>query len=311
MYLGSVKFFKHLILLTLGLVLLVPVGLATHYALINVQLNKELQALKLSNLANLVYVQQRETEPVWQHSFQATEEGVTDYNFDLEYQNLYEDLYVGEIPKQERASNAIYLTFDDGPSQLTLKILDVLLEKKVKATFFVVGKNLESENGEHILKRIVQEGHAVGIHTYSHIYSEIYGSIEDYLRDFYKTYDLIYRITDIKPDIYRFPGGSINSYNNTIYQELISEMFRRGFVYYDWNVSSRDVAGKVTQQQIYDYVVPSCFKNSRNIILFHDSAGKVNTLKALPAIIDELTAEGYQFETLSRNVAPITFGYRD
>ena len=74
----------------------------------------------------------------------------------------------------------MYLTFDDGPSKLTEDVLDVLKEKQVKATFFIVGKNLETEQGKKILKRIVREGHAVGIHTYSHVYNRIYRSVEDF-----------------------------------------------------------------------------------------------------------------------------------
>ena len=128
---------------------------------------------------------------------------------------------------------------------------------------------------------------------------------------FYKTFDQIYTITDIKRRYYVFPGGSINGYNNTLYKELIEEMTRRGFVYYDWNVSSQDAAGTITKQQIYENVVFASKKNTRNIVLMHDSVEKVSTLKALPDIIDELSDRGYQFDVLTRNVAPIIFGYSD
>lgn len=71
-----------------------------------------------------------------------------------------------------------------------------------------MGKNLETAQGKETLKRIVREGHAVGIHTYSHVYSRIYASVEAFLDDFYKTYSKIYDITNVKPEIFRFPGGA-------------------------------------------------------------------------------------------------------
>lgn len=311
MYWGSVRFFKHLILSVFMITLLVPSGLAIYYKYENAQLANELKTLKASSFASLLYAQQMETEYSWQNISGANDKSDAAPNFDLEYQNLYPDLYVGDIPLQTRAANTVYLTFDDGPSKLTEDVLDVLKEKQVKATFFIVGKNLETEQGKKILKRIVREGHAVGIHTYSHVYNRIYRSVEDFLDDFYKTFDQIYTITDIKPEILRFPGGSINGYNNTLYKELIAEMTRRGFVYYDWNVSSQDAAGTITKQQIYENVVFASKKNTRNIVLMHDSVEKVSTLKALPDIIDELSDRGYQFDVLTRNVAPIIFGYSD
>ena len=311
MYWGSVRFFKHLFIAAFMLVLIGSISLAVYFKYENTQLAEELKTLKSSNFASLLYAQQMETESSWQHVSSVTDENNVTPNFDLDYQNLYPDLYVGDIPKQTRAANMVYLTFDDGPSKLTEDVLDVLKEKQIKATFFVMGKNLETAQGKETLKRIVREGHAVGIHTYSHVYSRIYASVEAFLDDFYKTYSKIYDITNVKPEIFRFPGGSINGYNSTIYKELIAEMARRGFVYYDWNISSQDAAGNVTKQQVYDNVVYPSKTNTRNVVLMHDSAEKVSTLKALPEIIDELTECGYQFDVLTRNVAPIIFGYSD
>lgn len=310
MYWGSVRFFKHLIIAVFMITLLVPISLAVYYKHENIQLAEELKTVKASSFASLLYAQV-EAESAWQHITGAKDGSRVVPNFDLEYQNLYPDLHVGDIPQQTRAANTVYLTFDDGPSKLTEHILDVLQEKQVKATFFIIGKNLETEQGKKILKRIVREGHAVGVHTYYHVYNQIYRSVEDYLDDFYKVYSQIYDITDKKPEIFRFPGGSINGYNNTLYKELIAEMTRRGFVYYDWNISSQDAAGTTTKQQIYESVVFASKTNTRNIILMHDSVEKVNTLKALPGIIDELSNSGYHFDILTRNVAPIIFGYID
>lgn len=309
MYFGSVQFFKHLILTVMTLSMLVPAGFAVYFAMDNAQLSEELNALKTENIANLLNAHLKESESLYQYSAATVSEAA--YDFDLEYKNLYPDLNVGDIPEQTRETDTIYLTFDDGPSKLTLQVLDVLQEKNVKATFFIVGKCLESEQGKQILKRIVQDGHTVGIHSYSHIYNKIYKSVEAYLDDFYKVYDQIYHITGIKPEVFRFPGGSVNGYSNTVYKEIIAEMTCRGFVYYDWNVSSQDAAGNTKEQQIFDSVITTSKAKTRSIVLMHDSAEKRETLKALPGIIDELTACGYRFESLNRKVAPIIFGYSD
>ncbi len=225
--------------------------------------------------------------------------------------DLYPDLYIGEIPTQTKAEKTVYLTFDDGPSSLTLQVLDVLKEKDVKATFFVVGTNLESKKGEAILKRISDEGHSIGVHSYSHVYSRIYSSVESYLADFDKVFNKIYDITGQKPEIFRFPGGSINGHNIGIHRELISEMLRRGFVYYDWNASSRDSDTKVTSDQVFNSVVGGVKSVTRSIVLMHDTSSKTETLKALPAIIDNLENSGYKFDTITREVWPIVYVYRN
>ena len=114
----------------------------------------------------------------------------------------------------------------------------------------MVGSNLKSERGQEILRRIAEEGHTIGIHTDSHQYRSIYASVEAYLEDFEKVFRKVYEITGVKPEIFRFPGGSVNGYNGAIYQELIAEMMRRGFSYYDWNVSSADATGNIAASTI-------------------------------------------------------------
>ncbi len=311
MYWGSVRFFKHLIFLALAVLILVPLCLACYHISINAHLTEELIILKGESVANRMQLQKNQTESIGQPLFLKDEEKKATYNFDLDYQNLYPDLYLSDIPEQSGSTNTVYLTFDDGPTNLTHKVLDVLKEKKVRATFFIIGKNLETEQGKQTLISIAEEGHSVGIHTYSHIYKDIYNSVEEYLDDFYKVYDLIYSITGTKPEIFRFPGGSINGYNKTFYKELIAEMTRRGFVYYDWNVSAQDAVGTTTEREIFDNIVTASKKKTRSVILMHDSLEKRETLKALPSIIDELSDSGYHFESLTRNVAPVMFGYSD
>ena len=108
----------------------------------------------------------------------------------------------------------------------------------MKATFFVVGKNIPGN--EAILKRMVDEGHTIGVRSYSGDYNAIYASPEAFLEDFHQSYQAVYDACGVYPTIFRFPGGSVSPYNQANYEQLIAEMLRRGFVYYDWSVSAGD-----------------------------------------------------------------------
>lgn len=226
---------------------------------------------------------------------------------ELAYQALYPELYAQRPKGTIKPDHVIYLTFDDGPSDRTIEILDTLKQYGIKATFFVTGKS--DEHSKAILRRIVEEGHTIGIHTYTHVYTDIYSSVEAYLEDFNQIYQLIEETTGVKTQIFRFPGGSINSYNGQLYQELIAEMTRRGFVFYDWNISSGDAAGKHTKESVLASVVQNTVGKKRGIVLMHDSKPMVDTAAALPAMIEELKAQGFYFEALTNQVEPIAFPY--
>ncbi|MBR5229577.1 MAG: polysaccharide deacetylase [Firmicutes bacterium] len=227
----------------------------------------------------------------------------------LPYHDLYPDLYVdNDFAFEPVEKKTCYLTFDDGPdTELTVKILDILKENNIKATFFVVYKKGDAE--KELYKRIVNEGHTIGIHTASHNYSTIYASVEDYLKDFNRISKHIESITGVKPEIFRFPGGSINGYNSTFYVELISEMLRRGYVYYDWNCSSGDAAASNPSSSIIRDNVLKRAEFNKKIVLMHDSKGHSATVAALPEIIKGLTDQGYQFDALTNDVAPACFAY--
>lgn len=226
-----------------------------------------------------------------------------------EYSKLYPDLYVDKIcPECINTTKKIaYLTFDDGPSKNTDKILDILEEKNAVATFFILGSTMD-EQGEAALKRMVEQGCAIGIHTYSHKKDVIYSSIEGFLEDFYKVYTQVYELTGEKVNIFRFPWGSYNSYSKSIKKNLIAEMERRGFTYFDWNVSAEDAVGTPTEYSIMKNIMKDVKKYDQPVILMHD--GNVNKLTAsmLPQIIDKLVELGYSFGTLDQR-QPCQFCY--
>jgi len=215
------------------------------------------------------------------------------------YIMLYPDMYVETInPVIEiKESKIAYISFDDGPSNVTPKILDTLKKYDIKATFFIIAGNRKDDEIDS-LKRMIDEGHTLGIHTYSHDYKDIYSSVEAYMEDFYKVYQFIYETTGVKVNICRFPWGSSNSYNKNIKNELKAEMERRGFNFFDWNVSAEDSFGNPSEVKIKNNILKDIDKFNFPIILMHDSSINNNTAKILPDILKIIIDKGYRFDTL-------------
>lgn len=224
------------------------------------------------------------------------------------YQNLYPDLHTPKVPyKQENPNDkVVYLTFDDGPSSLTPALLDILDQYKVKATFFVVGNMGHYEQ----MKEIVNRGHVLAIHSYNHQYKQIYASPEAFLEDFKKMHDIILKETGVDAKIYRFPGGSINSFNKSTARAIIEEMNRRGYVYYDWNVSSGDAERNPTEASIYRDTMNGILSHNKSIVLMHNTRAKQKTLNQLPKIIEAAKAAGYRFDVLDPSVEPTQFSLK-
>ena len=235
----------------------------------------------------------------------------TDIGTAPSYTALYPDLYAENPPSEfTRKQGTIYLTFDDGPSARTPEILDILSKYDIKATFFFCGG--DDEKSRKLMKRVADEEHTVAVHSISHDYNKIYSSVESYLDDFYATYSSVYTATGVKPQIFRFPGGSINSYNRFIYQQIIAEMTRRGFVYYDWNVSGDDAVKGTKPEGIKNNILNNIPTDGSGtaIVLLHDAQDKTDTVAVLPEIIEQLLAEGYTFDKLDNTVKPTTFTYK-
>ena len=226
-----------------------------------------------------------------------------------EYVSSFPELYAyedTEITVSSDIQKIAYLTFDDGPSKNTEKILDTLKEYNIKATFFIIGSNLD-ETKISCLKRAAEEGHAIGMHTYSHDYTKIYSSVETFLADYDQLRQTLEKILGYTPTIFRFPGGSYCSYGTAIREDLINEMTRRGYTYFDWNISAEDSVGNVTPYSINSNIFPKIYKVSSPVILMHDSATTKLTADLLPDIIEELLLNGYTFETLETR-EPLHFG---
>lgn len=209
-------------------------------------------------------------------------------------------LIKSEPSKDSVPLKAVYLTFDDGPSIHTEKILDVLSKYNVKATFFVTGQKPQYFD---VMKSITDDGHTIAIHTYSHVY-DIYNSTDAYLTDFNKISDLIYKNTGTYTSIFRFPGGSSNviskKHSEGIMTELSEILTKKGYEYFDWNVDSADTVTK-NPEKIAKNVISS-LKSGRSIVLMHDI--KEATITALPIIIEYCQQNGYTFLPLTDTTAP-------
>ncbi len=215
-----------------------------------------------------------------------------------------EDKEIDSLSQGKYADKKIYLTFDDGPSIYTDDILDILKKYNVKATFFVVGKT--DDYSKKMYQRIVEEGHTLGMHSYSHKYSTIYNSVEDFEKDFTKLWKLLYDTTGYKPSIFRFPGGSDNMVNKHGMDDFIRYLNDNGIVYFDWNVLNGDATGvKYTKEQLIDNVLNGVDWWDNSIVLMHDSQDKRTTVDSLSGLLKVLKSEGAQILPIDKDVTPV------
>ncbi|MCI8965216.1 MAG: polysaccharide deacetylase family protein [Clostridia bacterium] len=203
----------------------------------------------------------------------------------------------------------VYLTFDDGPGvKVTPKILDLLLEHDIKATFFVLRFKGNKEK-EELIQRMYNEGHTIGLHGYSHEYPEIYSSLDNITNNFYKLKEDISELTGYNSKIIRFPGGSSNTisrkYKKGIMTKAAKKLEKEGFVYFDWSLDSDDAGSAKTSEEISLNVISNLKENAENVVLMHDSNTHEQTYEALKEIIKCCEEKGYIFKALKSDVTPV------
>ena len=193
----------------------------------------------------------------------------------------------------------IYLTFDDGPGQYTDAILSILDKYKVKATFFVTATAAD-KNYLNLIRKEAEQGHAVGVHSYTHKYDQIYSNDQAFWDDFNAMNDIIKEQTGRKTDIMRFPGGGSNTvskkYCPGIMTRLANEATSQGYWYFDWNVLSGDAGDTKDSGEIVERMKAGVLKNGRSIILCHDT--HEYTLNALEPFLQWALSCGYSFDSL-------------
>ena len=245
----------------------------------------------------------------WRDNEKAPADGLTLQNMSFlqlrqSAESIREDADISAYNTKVRKNQKIaYLTFDDGPSQnITVSILNTLKSNGIKATFFVLPKS----NLDNVYKRILDEGHVIGNHSYTHNYSYLYNSVANFKKDLLKSDRFIYNKFHYKTAIYRFPGGSIGR-NKGMIRIRAAILEKLGYKYFDWNVSVGDADPRIyktgTEEQIVSRMVNNVVCNTGNkqrlIVLMHDNGSKIYTAKALPKIISELKKQGYTFDVLT------------
>ncbi len=203
----------------------------------------------------------------------------------------------------------VYLTFDDGPTpKITEQILDTLKKYNVKATFFIVGKEIKGR--EAILKRIYEEGHGIGLHTYSHNFKIIYKTPESFIAEMDKTSATINDTlgTNLDLKVIRFPGGSAGRLNKNFYNKLCE----KGYLIFDWNVDLQDgIKGNLSPECFLANSKKCMDKSNRRIILAHCNSNNQNTCTALDQIITYYTQEGYIFKAIDHTTPPYYYRFKN
>lgn len=202
-------------------------------------------------------------------------------------------------PKVVYPSNGtIYLTFDDGPGPYTMKLLDILDEYDVKATFFVTNSGYEREMAE-----IVRRGHSIGIHTVTHDYQSIYSSPEAFFADLLEMQQIIEQTTGVKTTLMRFPGGSSNTISRHACKGIMTTLTQAvqdaGFQYFDWNIDSDDAGSARKPKTVASNVKEGLLSQGTGIVLQHDIHDY--SVDAVEAVIQWALENGFHFDALSQN----------
>jgi peptidoglycan/xylan/chitin deacetylase (PgdA/CDA1 family) len=240
----------------------------------------------------------------------------TEKEYLSEEQIAAEDKWIEEEKKREEApkeepkevveiytppvgAKIVYLTFDDGPGPDTIRLLDTLKKYDVKATFFVTCGRAQYRDA---IKRAYDEGHTIGLHTCSHDYGRIYASDEAYFNDLNEVSNLVRDITGKESKMIRFPGGSSNTvskqYSAGIMSRLVAEVGNRGYVYFDWNVSSGDAGNIYDANSVYNNITRS-LKGDYSIVLQHDI--KSFSVDAVESVIKFGKQYGFTFKALDES----------
>lgn len=210
------------------------------------------------------------------------------------------------VPDGGSSGKTVYLTFDDGPSRNTPKVLEVLRKYGVKGTFFVI----DGKGYNKYMKDIVNEGHAIGLHSETHDYRKVYTSLGAYMKDLSDISEIVKKETGVDSRIIRFPGGSSNTVSKRYCKGIISKAAEKvhsmGYEYFDWNCDSGDAAGNnVPVEKLVQNVKTSNPGTSRVVVLMHDAGNKSTTPQALPQIIEYFKSKGYSFGVLTEKVTPV------
>ena len=192
-----------------------------------------------------------------------------------------------------------FITFDDGPSNVTHQILDTLKNENVKATFFMLGCNVEIF--PETTKRVYDEGHYIANHGYSHVYSSIYSSPQAVLDEFNRCNDAVKNAIgepEYNSHLFRYPGGLPGGKYAQIKQEAKQLLYDNNIVNIDWNALTGDAETQhPVEEELMEKLKQTTEGKNSVVILMHDAQAKKVTADMLPQIIAYLREQGYEFKT--------------
>lgn len=200
---------------------------------------------------------------------------------------IKEEPKIENKPVSKPLGKVVYLTFDDGPSQLTGQFLDILKEYGVKATFFMQGVNLQNKSFHDNVKRATAEGHYVGAHSMTHNSKRLYTDGQ-FVQEMNETLALIHDITGTNPKLVRAPYGSVPGLNN---EQLRDQIAEADIKVWDWTIDSLDWKFKNNPYQIVENIKNTTVRDIE-VVLMHE---KSQTLQVLPEIISFYKEKGYRF----------------
>lgn len=217
-----------------------------------------------------------------------------------------EHTYRCDLTVNKKIKNIVYLTFDDGPNRYTTpKVLDILKENNVKATFFELKP---AKKDFDLTKRVIDEGHTLAMHGYQHKYNIVYKSKKVYKQNLDKLRNLFFKKYGVWCTLSRFPGGSSNTvsrYNPGIMTRITKDIASWGYRYFDWNVASCDSDTAKNANDVYRNVTTGLIKGRGNVVLMHDFYKNDKMLGALDKIIKYGKKHGYTFLPLTASTTEV------
>ena len=203
--------------------------------------------------------------------------------------------YCEDGDNRESCKKVVYLTFDDAPGgEVTKKTLDILKEENVPATFFIIGNQVKGQ--EDIILRMKNEGHSLGLHSFTHERSKLYGCSSDFINEMKQVQKALYDVTGENYSILRFPFGTNNS-TYRITNDMVNAVHSNGFKIYDWTQDTLDGANPNSSP---DTILNRAISTKDNVVvLMHNAHANKNTSQALKGIIKYYKSQGYTFDKIT------------
>lgn len=203
--------------------------------------------------------------------------------------------YSEDDDNRESCKKVVYLTFDDAPGgEVTKKTLDILKEENVPATFFIIGNQVKGQ--EDIILRMKNEGHSIGLHSFTHERSKLYGCSSDFISEMKQVQKALYDVTGENYYILRFPFGTNNS-TYRLTNEMVNSVHSNNFKIYDWTQDTLDGANPNSSP---DTILNRSISTQDNVVvLMHNAYANKNTSQAIRGIIKYYKSQGYTFDKIT------------